>query len=113
MFETKPDEKSTTEWWYKYKVEEKIMTKVFRRVADWCDIDELDGKTIVHGESLEVKFPNGKLIQLKAHVEERKKPYSDHGHEYTMPESLAYHKSFWAGAPVKISLTGLEARRIT
>jgi len=82
------------------------------RYSNWCELDQLDGETIKDGETLEVTFPNGKVIKLKAAVESYSQSYNDHGHDYTMPVSHAYHKSWWAGVPVQVSLVGLEAKRI-
>lgn len=81
--------------------------------SNWCYLDRLDGKDLVDGEVLIVKWPDGQLQQTKIMVERKTQTYQDHGHNGEMPVSHAYVLAYHRGVQVRVPLVGLEAQRVS
>lgn len=82
------------------------------RYSEWCSIDRLDGKDLVHGEKLILRWPDGKLQQTEIVVEKNGYEISDHGAPYTAIRSHAFIAITFRGISVNVPLVGLEAQRV-
>lgn len=80
--------------------------------SNWCEIDQLDGKDIVDGETLLVKWPDGTKEVYEARVKKWSVPMMEQGgHTWNTPHSQAFVLVRYRGKLVEIALAGLEATR--
>jgi hypothetical protein len=81
--------------------------------GDWRYADQVDGKDIVDGEILLVRFPDGFEMYCKALVTTSTLPIKDHGHSYDSSRKQAYATTDFHGSTSLVRLVGLEATRFT
>jgi hypothetical protein len=88
------------------------MSKVESK-GDWGSYDDtLDGKKLVDGELLIVRWPDGHLDQIAVTVKLERGSVSDHGKEYTTYSSVSYYVTQLRGVKIDLPLRGLEAQRV-
>lgn len=79
--------------------------------GDWCYADQLDGKSLVDGECLDITFPDGFQMRIKVTLQVTGITIGDHGHDYQSTVSEAYYVTDTHGVPARIRLLGFEATR--
>lgn len=79
--------------------------------GDWCYADQLDGRSLVDGECLDVTFPDGFQMRIKVTLQVTGITIGDHGHDYQSTRSEAYYVTDIHGVPARIRLLGFEATR--
>jgi hypothetical protein len=78
---------------------------------NWCEIDILDGITLIDGEWLYIKFPDNSIFEGSIIVKKTSETVNDMGQPYNMPISRAYIKEWVRGVDVLVPLIGMEAKR--
>lgn len=88
------------------------MSKI-ERAGDWGSYDNvLDGKRLVDGELIIVRWPDGHLDQIAVTVTDERGTVSDHGKEYGTVSHVARYITSYRGIKISVPLYGLEAQRV-
>lgn len=86
--------------------------KTVTQVSNWGYWDELDGKALAAGETVEVKYPDGTIERGRVEIDSVSSTISDMGSPYRISTSSAFIRFEVHGAEVKLGLRGMQARRI-
>lgn len=82
-------------------------------VGEWgSGTDDLNGKTLEHGERLLIEWPDGTSEHVIVTVRVTGGTVSDHGHVYPTSTWQSYVVVDHHGASVEVPLRGLKARRM-
>lgn len=84
------------------------------RESSWGTVDKLAGVPLTDGERIEVRWPDGAVTQETARVDRVTKTVSEQGSLQSTP--ITHQRAFLRvdvhGAPARVRLVGLEARRV-
>lgn len=86
--------------------------KTIDAFENWGSTDSLDQWTLVDGEVLRIKWPDGSTTDERICVEVATFEYDDMGHRCTGTNHLAYVFAMHRGIASKIYLRGMPAERV-
>lgn len=81
--------------------------------SNWGYWDDLDGKALQNGETVEVQYPDGTIERGIVFTEDHPSQGSDMGAPYTYHNVSAFLCFTLHGAEVRLGLRGMMARRVS
>lgn len=79
--------------------------------SNWCEIDQLDGTDLQHGEKLKIQFPDGSEEDHFVEVRQYQSYVEDMGRGTYIPNSEAYVTLKYNGFKIRTRAVGLKAQR--
>ena len=80
--------------------------------SNWGYWDELDGKVLRDGETVEVQYPDGTIERGTVTTKDHVSTISDMGAPCAIHDTSAFIRFEHHGAEVKLGLRGMMARRV-